>query len=179
MKKIAAEGLYRRMPVSREILSDFITPIEVLRKMKRVSKHTYMLESAYAQEKWGRYTFLGYDPAMEITCTDGKMKVGALTIRTDDPGSYLRQILAEYRSPRIEGLPPFTGGLVGYFSYDFLKYAEPTLRRRDRLHRFCREPGHLYCDPHCLSQERKSIHPERRGDRGGFGSGERVHGMHQ
>ena len=123
----AREGTYARVPVSTEIMSDFITPIEVMRKMKTVSKHCYMLESALAQDRWGRYTFLGFDPVLGITCLNGEMKIGALSIKTNDPGSWLRRLLHEYRSPKFDYLPPFAGGLVGYFSYDYLKYAEPAL----------------------------------------------------
>lgn len=124
----AAEGKYKCVPVSREILSDVRTPIEVLRILKNVSTHCYLLESVAEHESWGRYTFLGYDPTLEIHCTDGRMKIGDVTLTTDDPAQYIRQVLAAHQSPVVEGQPPFTGGLVGYFSYDFLKYAEPSLR---------------------------------------------------
>lgn len=87
-----------------------------------------MLESAQANEKWGRYTFMGYDPKMEITCIDSELKAGNITVHTDDPSTYLRQILAEHKSPKFDYLPSFTGGLVGYFAYDFLGYSEPTVR---------------------------------------------------
>ena len=117
---------YTVAPVSCEILSDFITPIETLRILKNASEHAYMLESAQADEKWGRYTFLGFDPKMEINCIDGELKVGEEVIKNDNPSEYLRSILAQYKSPRIDFLPPFTGGLVGYFSFDYLKYSEPT-----------------------------------------------------
>ena len=117
---------YTVAPVSCEILSDFITPIEAIRILKNVSAHTYMLESAQADEKWGRYTFLGYEPCMEISCIDGELKAGEETIQTKNPSEFLRRVLAKYKSPRIDYLPPFTGGLVGYFSYDYLKYSEPT-----------------------------------------------------
>ena len=123
----AAEGSYRRVPIAREILSDTVTPITVMRKLKNVSDHCYLLESAADSAQWGRYSFLGYDPTLEITCQNGHMKVGALSFEVTHPGPYLRQILEEYRTPRIPGLPSFTGGLVGYFSYDYLKYAEPSL----------------------------------------------------
>ncbi len=123
----AADTGYRRFPVSTEILSDRYTPISILQKLKNVSDHCYLLESAEAQEKWGRYTFLGYDPTLEITCQNGQMKVGALSFETKDPGATIRQILAEYKAPRLEYLPSFAGGLVGYFSYDYLKYSEPSL----------------------------------------------------
>ena len=88
-----------------------------------------MLESAQQDEKWGRYTFLGYDPKMEITCMDGEMQAGGIRVKTDDPSEVLRQILADYKSPKMEHLPSFTGGLVGYFSYDYLGYSEPTVKR--------------------------------------------------
>ena len=128
VKRIAATGQYHVLPVSLEILSDFTTPIETMKILKNVSTHCYMLESAQANETWGRYTFLGFDPKLEITCTDGEMKIGNLVVKTDHPSDYLRQILADYKSPRFDELPSFTGGLVGYFSYDYLKYSEPTVR---------------------------------------------------
>ena len=129
VKEIAATGLYKVVPVSCEILSDIITPICALKKLKNVSTHCYMLESAQANEKWGRYTFLGYDPKMEITCTNGQVKIGNVTVRTDNPDEVLRQILADYKSPKFDYLPTFTGGLVGYFAYDYFFYKEPTAKR--------------------------------------------------
>ena len=129
IREIAQEQKYDIVPVSCEILSDFITPIEALRILKNVSSHSYMLESATANEEWGRYTFMVFDPKMEITCVDGKFKAGNIEVETGDPSSYLRQILSEYKSPKISGLPPFSGGLVGYFSYDYLGYSEPEVRR--------------------------------------------------
>lgn len=129
VKEIARSGNYDVLPVSTEILSDFITPIEAIRILKNVSTHCYMLESAQADETWGRYTFLGFDPKMEITCTKGQMKMGNLQVKTYDPSSYLRQILSEHKSPRFDYLPSFTGGLVGYFSFDYLSYSEPSVKR--------------------------------------------------
>ncbi len=76
----------------------------------------------------GRYTFLGFDPRMEITCLGGEMKAGNFRVKTDNPSEYLRQLLADYKSPRFDYLPSFTGGLVGYFSYDYLGYSEPSVR---------------------------------------------------
>ena len=130
VKAIAAENKYDVVPVSCEILSDFTTPIETMKILKNVSTHCYMLESAQANDRWGRYTFLGYDPKLSITCIDGKMKLGDLTVNTDDPSKYLRQILSQYKSPRLPSLPSFTGGLVGYFSYDYLGYREPSVKCR-------------------------------------------------
>ncbi len=126
--KVAASGDYTVLPVSCELLSDFTTPIETMKILKNVSTHCYMLESAQANETWGRYTFLGFEPKMEITCIDGEMKIGNLKFKTDNPAAYLRQILDDYRSPRFDYLPSFTGGLVGYFSYDYLGYSEPKVK---------------------------------------------------
>ena len=64
VKKIAATGKFNVLPVSCEILSDFTTPIETMKILKNVSTHCYMLESAQANETWGRYTFLGFDPKL-------------------------------------------------------------------------------------------------------------------
>ena len=71
-KNIAAEGSYGVIPISTELYADMTTPIEVLRILKKVSGHVYLLESAEADKRWGRYSFLGYDPLLEITCYNGK-----------------------------------------------------------------------------------------------------------
>ena len=128
VKEIAQTGKYNILPVSLEILSDFTTPIEIMRVLKNVSTNCYMLESAQANETWGRYTFLGYDPKLEVTCLNGEIKTGNLKFKTDNPSEYLRQILSDYKSPKFDYLPTFTGGLVGYFSYDYLTYCEPTTK---------------------------------------------------
>ena len=128
VKQIADSGKYNILPVSCEIMSDICTPMEVLKILKNVSSHCYMLESVTEKEKWGRYTFLGYDPKLEITCEGNAMKAGEIKIQTDNPAEQLRQILKEYKSPKFDYLPSFTGGLVGYFSYDFLGYSEPSVR---------------------------------------------------
>lgn len=126
--KKLAEG-YKVVPISKEIMADIKTPMEVLRILKGVSNHCYMLESVENQEKWGRYTFLGYDPKMEITCMNGVMTINGEEVENaaNHPGECIKEILKEYTSPKVEGLPTFTGGLVGYFSYDYIKYSEPKL----------------------------------------------------
>ncbi|MBR6873839.1 MAG: anthranilate synthase component I family protein [Ruminococcus sp.] len=127
-KEYAADGRYDIMPISCELLSDICTPIEAVKILKNVSTHCYLLESAEDREQWGRWSFLGYEPALELTCSDDKLSIGGVEVRTNDPAPHIRELLSKYRSPRIEGLPPFTGGLVGYFAYDFIGYSEPTVR---------------------------------------------------
>lgn len=122
------QSQYKVLPLSAEIFSDILTPIEALKILKNVSEHTYLLESVTENEKWGRYTFLGFDPKLEATCLNGVLKVGDVTVKTDNPSSYIREVLENYKSPKIKGLPPFTGGFVGYFSYDYLSYSEPKVK---------------------------------------------------
>ena len=137
VKQLASQGDYKRIPVCRELFSDKYTPVEVMRMLKKASHHCYLLESASQSEAWGRYSFLGYDPVMEITCSEGEMKIRHTgengkqeekICHVTHPGETLRQVLDQYQSPKVEGLPTFTGGLVGYFSYDYIRYSEPKLR---------------------------------------------------
>ena len=137
LRSYAEAGKYKRVPVSRELYADVFTPVEVMRTLRAASRHCYLLESAEDKQRWGRYSFLGYAPTMEITCTDGHVTIteGAeeeeknrREFDTDLPGEVLREILKDYKSPVMEGMPPFTGGLVGYFSYEYIKYAEPSLK---------------------------------------------------
>lgn len=127
-----AEG-YPMIPISRTLSAEIRTPLEAFKRIKVVSRHCFILESVEHTGGRGRYTFLGYDPKLEITCQNGELTMkGATTmkVQTDHPDAYLRQALEENKSPRLPGLPPFTGGLMGYFSYDYLKYFEPSLKLR-------------------------------------------------
>ena len=137
VKQIASQGDYRRIPVCMEMLSDSYTPVEVMKILRKVSRHCYLLESASQSEVWGRYSFLGYDPGMEITCLEDILTIRETmpdgveqkTIKKiDHPGDVLREILDRYKTPQMEDMPSFTGGLVGYFSYDYIKYSEPKLK---------------------------------------------------
>lgn len=139
VKEIAKNSEYKRIPISYELFSDIATPIEVLRILKGVSKHCYMLESVEDTKKWGRYSFLGYDPLLEFTCQNGVVKIKGdkdftqLTddetiIETDKPNEIIKDLVLKNKSPKFENLPTFTGGFVGYFAYDYIKYQEPSLK---------------------------------------------------
>jgi anthranilate synthase component 1 len=130
-KQIAKPERYRVIPLSTEIYSDTVTPIDVLKKLKKVSGHCFILESAEDTKNWGRYTFLGFDPTLEITCLNGMMNINSAkteTFETDNPNEHIQKILDQHKSVKFEYLPPFTGGLVGYFAYDYAKYGEPSLK---------------------------------------------------
>lgn len=137
-REIEALGAsYPVIPVCREIFADIVTPITLLRKIGALSRKHFLLESIEGGETWGRYSFLGYDPVMKVSCQNHVVTIrryDSITgagqdevFRSDTPFEVLRELLKEYRSPKIPGLPPFTGGFVGYFAYSMIGYAEPVL----------------------------------------------------
>ena len=126
---------YTVIPVCKEIYADVITPITLLRKIAARSDRHFLLESVEGGEKWGRYSFLGFDPSLRVYAKKGLVTIEEKGVRdrrkeTSDPLGVLRDILKNYRSPKIKGLPPFTGGFVGYFGYAMMEYAEPELRMK-------------------------------------------------
>ncbi len=128
--KLSENGSYKMIPVAAEIFSDMHTPLRVLSVLKSISSHCFILESADNTKQWGRYTFLGFDPVMEISCMNGTViiKNGEIKVyKNADPRSYIKEILENCKSPVCPELPTFTGGLAGYFSYDYIKYSEPSL----------------------------------------------------
>lgn len=130
VKKITTNQDYKVVPISMELYSDIKTPIENLKILKGISTNVFILESVDSTNKMGRYTFLGYDLKLELTCYNHKLKITTGTTIEEEvkhPNEYIRKILKENKSPRISGMPTFTGGLVGYFSYDYIKYGEQSL----------------------------------------------------
>ena len=123
---------YNMLPLSLEMHSDMYTPIEVMRTLLGISKHCFILESAEDTKNWGRYSFLGFDPKLSLTCQDGIVMItdsnGKQTSEIADPVSCIQEILDANKAPKMEEFPPFCGGLVGYFAYDYAKYLEPSLK---------------------------------------------------
>jgi anthranilate synthase component 1 len=140
VKEIALKKEYACIPIAYEIFSDNKTSIEVLKILKNISDHCYILESVEDSKVWGRYSFLGFDPTLEITCENGFLQIKGyktLSKQTKNPGKYIKEIINENKSPNLDNLPPFTGGLVGYFSYDYIKYSEPRLY--DKLNSYSKD----------------------------------------
>ncbi|WP_418463032.1 anthranilate synthase component I [Frisingicoccus sp.] len=123
---------YSVIPVCKEIYADMMTPISMLIRLSAISQRYYLLESVEGGEKWGRYSFLGYDPIMRVSCKDGKVTIESdretKVVETEKPLMVLRNILKTYKAPKLPDMPPFTGGFVGHFSYGMIGYAEPTLK---------------------------------------------------
>jgi anthranilate synthase component 1 len=129
VKEMAAG--YDIVPVQEEIYADVVTPISLLRKIAKNKKNYYLLESVEGGEKWGRYSFLGYDPVMRVTGWRDRVVIHEngekKTIETSDALQIVRDILARYKAPKSTNMPPFAGGFVGYFAYALIAHAEPKL----------------------------------------------------
>ena len=131
-RELAREG-YNRIPLAREILADFDTPLSTWLKLAD-GPYSYLFESVQGGEKWGRYSIIGLPCSRVIrirgheitTWQDGE----ALATETvADPLAWIADYQQQFQVPEIEGLPRFTGGLVGYFGYDTIRYIEPRLAK--------------------------------------------------
>lgn len=139
VKNISDNQEYKCIPVAYELFSDVATPIEVLRILKEISRHCYMLESVEDSQNWGRYSFLGFNPILEFTCQNGVVHIRGdkdfkeltdeeVIIETDNPGEVIKELIRKNKAPKLDNMPPFAGGFVGYFAYDYIKYVEPSLK---------------------------------------------------
>ena len=127
LNSLKAQG-YGRAPLYISMLADLATPVQCLCKVKKRYGDCFLFESIEGGERIARYSFIGVKPAMYICLADGELTVkrgGELSKeRVTDPNARIRELLGKCRQPEIEDLPPFTGGLVGYFSYEYYKYYE-------------------------------------------------------
>ena len=127
-KNLAKHGTI--VPIALEILSDRKTPIEVLRNIKQQSSDWFILESVNGGDGWGRYSFLGHNPFMSIFGSGDTVTIKTETneiSNKQDALEAIRKLISRYKSPSIPYLPPFTGGFIGYFAYDFAKHLVPGL----------------------------------------------------
>ncbi len=127
LKELLKYKDYDIVPVYEEFLSDSLTPLNVLRNIKEISNKFYLLESVDVS-KFSRYSYLGYNPILSISCKDNIVKIGDKEFYSEKPIDEIKKVLTEYKAPKIEGLPPFSGGFIGYFAYDSFKYLEPKLK---------------------------------------------------
>lgn len=123
---------YNRIPVSREVLADLETPLSAYRKLAE-GPYSYLFESVHGGEKWGRYSIIGLPCRTLLKVFGYRVEVwvdGILseTQEVSDPLAFAEQFQQRYRTAPSTELPVFHGGLVGYFSYDTVRYVEPRLR---------------------------------------------------
>lgn len=131
LKRFSEQGNFDIAPVSISFKSNKKT-LEIFSILKTKYECSFILDIKDELENSGRYTFIGFDPKLKISCDNGNMEVGETQVFTTDPSKQLREILKKYRSPKLEYLPPFTGGFAGYFSYDYFKYAEPSINIKSK-----------------------------------------------
>ncbi|MEE4301391.1 MAG: anthranilate synthase component I [Pseudomonadales bacterium] len=123
---------YNRIPVTRDVPADLDTPLSVYLKLAR-GPCSYLLESAQGGEKWGRYSIIGLPARTVLRVLRDRITVerdGEIVeeTRADDPLAFVAEFKARHRVPDLPDLPRFSGGLVGYFGYDTVRYVEPRLR---------------------------------------------------
>ncbi|MDT8319544.1 MAG: anthranilate synthase component I [Xanthomonadales bacterium] len=122
---------YNRIPVYRSVLADLDTPLSVYLKLAD-GPDTYLLESVEGGETWGRYSFIGLPCRRRYALTGTRMTTfesgkGVREQEVGDPLEYVARLQAQFRVPRLEELPVFTGGLVGYLGYEMVQRFEPRL----------------------------------------------------
>jgi anthranilate synthase component 1 len=129
-KALADQG-YNRIPLTREVLADLDTPLSTYIKLAK-GPYSYLFESVHGGEKWGRYSIIGL-PCSQVLCVRGHeitLQEKGETVESAsvaDPLAWIEEFQAGFRAPEMPGLPRFTGGLVGYFGYDTVRYIEPRL----------------------------------------------------
>jgi anthranilate synthase component 1 len=129
-QNLAAQG-YNRIPVSREVLADLDTPLSTYLKLAKGS-YSYLLESVHGGEKWGRYSIIGLPCSTVLRVSGNQITVlregePIESHTSTDPLAWIEAFQERFRAPDLHGLPRFTGGLVGYFGYDTVRYIEPRL----------------------------------------------------
>ena len=128
------QGKYDLVPICKEIYADLTTPIVLLRRIAAKNDQYFLLESVENGTQIGRYSFLGYAPEKRLYCKKDQViceEEGTVTELGTEPLSILKRELKQYRAPKIEGMPPFTGGFTGYFSYELIGIKEPKLSLKE------------------------------------------------
>ncbi len=131
--QLAKQG-YNRIPIKREVLADLDTPVSAYLKLTKDQAYSYLLESVQGGEKWGRYSIIGLPANTIVQVYDHNIKVykNACIIeetQTADPLQWIEEFKQSFRVPKLAELPIFNGGLVGYFAYDTVRYAEQRLAK--------------------------------------------------
>ncbi len=133
--KLAKKG-YNRIPLMREVLADLDTPLSTYTKICNFP-YSYLFESVEGGEKWGRYSIIGLPAKKIISVTGEKIKITENSklidkYNTNDPLKEIEKIQQSYKVAQIEGMPRFSGGLVGYFGYETIRYIEPKLNKNNK-----------------------------------------------
>ncbi|MDR1830904.1 MAG: hypothetical protein LBQ76_09060, partial [Candidatus Fibromonas sp.] len=128
------DGTNLVIPVGVRLLADTETPVSVLSRLTD-EKSLFLFESVEGGEHWGRYSFLGFSPHLELRVFRDFVEVNKKgdvkkIPHSGDPLSVLRKIAGEYRHAELDGLPRFKGGLVGYFAYEMVSFFETRIQNK-------------------------------------------------
>ena len=126
--ELSKQGTF--VPVYKEIFADLLTPVSAFLKIAEDSDDAFLFESVEGGEQVARYSFLGKDPFLKLRSRSGKTIItrSGETVESSEPFvSKLKEVMATYSSPDVPGLPRFTGGAVGYLSYDTASWFEPVV----------------------------------------------------
>jgi anthranilate synthase component 1 len=137
------------VPVCKEIMADLLTPVSAFLKIAEHSDYAFLLESVEGGEHVGRYSFLGKDPFLILRARNGQTlieRAGATTVAEKPFIDTLRELMNSFRSPFVPGLPRFTGGAVGYLSYDTAEGFEPAVARTENKDEIGDETGFMLFD---------------------------------
>lgn len=123
---------YKTVPTFYEFLMDSCTPIQIFNSLHEAYENCFILESVDNIDQWGRYSYVGINPRAEITIKDHIATVSysngeSKQMKVYNPIEFLSDILEQHRSPKFNDRPKLTGGLIGYFAYDMIRYFEKTL----------------------------------------------------
>ncbi|HEX4719647.1 MAG TPA: anthranilate synthase component I [Thermoleophilaceae bacterium] len=126
-RALAAE--HSLVPLRHTFIADTETPVSAYLKL-RGSGPSFLLESAEGGQRVGRWSFLGVHPRSLIRLDKGVLTIDGEPREFDDPYAAVSEELSRYRAAPLADLPPFAGGAVGLFGYDLVRWAEPTVGRR-------------------------------------------------
>lgn len=121
----------RLIPICREIVADLDNPLTLFAKVARDKSHVFLFESMEGGEKWGRFSFIGYDPLVtfvsrgeDITLTEVQKGVRESRVFSSDPLRALKSMIDEFAAAEYDHLPRFCGGAVGFLGYDMVRFME-------------------------------------------------------
>ncbi|WP_028544261.1 anthranilate synthase component I [Paenibacillus taiwanensis] len=139
---------YNVIPLCCTIVADTETPIRLFQRLQH-EKYAFLLESVEGGTQWARYSFIGTDPFLLFKGKNGVNVVveqGRQRCIENKPLEALQSLLQQYKSPNIAGLPPLTGGAIGFFGYDLMQQYETRLPRHTKDDLNMNDIQFMFCD---------------------------------
>ena len=119
--------IYPPVPVFYEVLADHVTPIQVFMALRKTGTPSFILESVENRDQWGRYSFIGVNPKKEVKINGTEIEIDGKKQTVENHISYLIEMVNAYQSPVLIDKPKLTGGFIGYFGYDTIRFVEKKL----------------------------------------------------